>query len=60
MAPDSLGTCSNLFVEQLVDDALILVSKGVESDIDKAQRLGHTAAKQLKQTGFGCFQTRLD
>ncbi len=55
--PDPLGTRSNLFVEQLVDDVLILVSKGVERDMDKAQRLGHTAAKQLKQTGLGCFQT---
>ena len=57
MEPDSLGTCSNLFIQQLVDDALILVSKGVERDVDKAQRLGHPAAKQLKQTGLGCFQT---
>jgi hypothetical protein len=45
--PDPLRTCSNLFVEQLVDDDLILVSKGVEYDMDKTQRLGHTAAKQL-------------
>ena len=37
--PDPLGTRSNLFVEQLVDDVLILVSKGVERDMDKAKRL---------------------
>ncbi len=61
MEPDPLSTRSNLFVEQLVDDALILVSKGVERDMDKAQRLRHTAAKQLKSTGFGWYilQTRL-
>ncbi len=45
MEPDPLSTRSNLFVEQLVDDALIFVSKGVKRDMDKAQRLRHAAAK---------------